>query len=389
FAILFFMIGVIQDIYLKSGIFSPDSHDITTQLTLVGTIYQGLSNVGVLICNFLYDRLGARKLTILGAFLVFGGFMLTGIATSVWHIYLSLSVASSIGGAIMYGVSLRCIPQWFVKKRATAFGIPASSGALGGLVFPFIITKVYSTLGHHWIFYVLGFISLATSTIAVVFLKDQLGQKNKQVVKNKKTKNFDLSVLKQNDMVLWMINGPLALSGRLVVFIFLPSYGTHVGMSGTQVATVTSIAAGSQFFGRICLGIIGDWIGHMNMYIVSMGISSLSIFVMWMLANSFASLAGFSVIFGFFSGAYILVNPPIAVSIVGMDKYPCAINFSMIINLLVIAIPAITSSVGTANNGSNDPFLPYKITGGTLYGVCVLLTLILKFRRNPKIFAKI
>ncbi|KAG2220060.1 hypothetical protein INT45_007304 [Circinella minor] len=242
-----------------------------------------------------FPRLGARKLSIFGAFLMFAGFTLTGVATSIWHIYLSLSIAASMGAAILYGVSIRIIPQWFIAKRATAFGIPASSGAFAGLVFPLIITKINDTLGHHCIFYILGFISLTTSAVAVTFLNDQHSeQKKKKMEQYVKTKNFNWDILRQMDVVLWMVNGPFALSGRLIVFIFLPSYGTHIGLSGTQVAAVTSIASGAQFFGRICLGLVADWIGYMNMYIGSMTVSTISIFAMWILANDFASLIGFS-----------------------------------------------------------------------------------------------
>ncbi|KAI7853968.1 major facilitator superfamily domain-containing protein [Circinella umbellata] len=357
----------------------------------------GLLNVGVIFCNLYYERLGARKLSIIGAFLTFAGFTLTGVATSIWHIYLSLSIAASLGAAILYGVSIRIIPQWFIAKRATAFGIPASSGAFAGLVFPLIITKVNDTLGHHCIFYILGFISLTTSAVAVTFLNDYPSeQKKKKIKQYVKSKNFNWDILRQMDVVLWMVNGPFALSGRLIVFIFLPSYGTHIGLSGTQVAAVTSIASGAQFFGRICLGLAADWIGYMNMYIGSMTVATISILVVWILANDFASLIGFSVIFGFFSGVYVLVNPPIAATIAGMDKYPSAINFIMIMNLLVIIIPAIISIAGNDidndNNsiiGDSDPFISYKITSGTLHGICVVLTMIIKLRRNSKLYAKI
>ncbi|KAI9257204.1 major facilitator superfamily domain-containing protein [Phascolomyces articulosus] len=383
--------GIIQDIYLKNGVF-PGSHDATTQLTLVGSAFQGLQLASVVGCNLLYGRLGPRKLTVIGSLLMFIGFITTAQATSIWNMILSLSILTSFGLAMQQG-RIICNITSLIYFYPIAFGIITSSNPLSGLVLPFIITQVYSHIGHQWIFRVLAFISLGTSAISIAFLKEQKRPKNTDQEKSnnsKPKKNFDINVLKNTQFLTWMINGPLAMSGRLLVYTFLPSHGTQIGLSDYQIAAVSSIASGIQIIGRICIGMLADRIGHVNVYLISMAVSTISILVIWMLANNFASLVGFSIVFGLFGGTYMIVNPPILASTVGMEGYPSALNFSVIANLLSIPIPPIISSVGGAKNSSNnDPFLPYKIAAGGLYGLCALLAVLLKLRRNKNIFAKV
>ena len=172
--------------------------------------------------------------------------------------FLSLSICTCLGISFQFGVSLRTIPQWFDKKRAAAFGIQSASSPLFGLIMPFIITPMYRTLGHQWycmqfwlllitkcyssffsgldgkifttikiffllhtyhrIFQIFAFLSLATSAIGIAFLKDQPIRKTKEA----KAKNFDPSVLKSINLCHWLFTEPLDMSGRYIVYTFLP-----------------------------------------------------------------------------------------------------------------------------------------------------------------------
>ncbi|KAI9266924.1 major facilitator superfamily domain-containing protein [Phascolomyces articulosus] len=390
--------GVIQDIYIKDGLFSGSN--IAMQLTLIGSLLQALLIACVIISNIFYKRLGPRGLTFLGTILNFSGFMLTAQATSIWHLYLSLSITVGLGIAFSYGATLRCTPQWFIQKRSTSFGIQGSVPSLLCLVLPLVVTQVSNTLGHPWIFRVLGFISLGTGVIAIVFLKDQPSTKNKHRSipldstknLNNNNNNFDLDVLKNPNMLLWVCGSPLSVSARYLAFVFVPLYATHIGLSGTQAASTVSIMAGSEFFGRIILGVIADRIGPLNTYIGSTVACSLAVFVIWMFAYQFTSLVGFSIVSGFFGGAYTILFPSITSTIVDCSQYPSALNVIMLANLLTIVLPLIASSFGTKDNdgaSGNDPFLIYKITAGGLFGVCTILSSIVKFRMNRRIFIKI
>ncbi|KAI9266925.1 hypothetical protein BDA99DRAFT_579345 [Phascolomyces articulosus] len=65
--------GVIQNIFIKDDIFSRPH--ITTQWTLVGYQYLSLMIACTILCDVLYERLGARILTIIGSLLIFVGFI--------------------------------------------------------------------------------------------------------------------------------------------------------------------------------------------------------------------------------------------------------------------------------------------------------------------------
>ncbi|KAI9488746.1 major facilitator superfamily domain-containing protein, partial [Zychaea mexicana] len=388
------IVGVIQDMYIRDHIFSGPN--LTTQMTLVGSISQGIVNFGVLISSLLLDRLGGtRNLCILGSCFIFGGFMLTSISTSIWQIYLSLSIGASFGAALLFGVTTLCIPHWFEKKRATAFGIQSSATQFSSLVLPFIVTRVYDTLGHQWVFRVLAFISVAINAIAIAFMKDQptrmensSGEQISGSNKNK-TMSFDLSIFKITDMLIWLPTYPMSMSSRFIVLMFLPNYGTYIGLSGTKVAAVTAIASAMSLFGRISLGIMADRFGYLNIYTLSNAMTTLTILTMWMFANNFASLIGFSVVYGFFCATQATVHPAVTARIVGMERYPAAMSFSMVLSILVIPLSLIANSLSAGIGTAKDPFLIYKLSGGALSGLCTILGLVTKFRLDRNLFANV
>lgn len=51
---------------------------------------------------------------------------------------------------IAWKAALGVPPQWFNRNRALALGIVASGSAIGGLVLPFVITRINSSLNVEW-----------------------------------------------------------------------------------------------------------------------------------------------------------------------------------------------------------------------------------------------
>ncbi|KAI8146566.1 major facilitator superfamily domain-containing protein [Fennellomyces sp. T-0311] len=204
-----------------------------------------------------------------------------------------------------------------------------------------------------------------------------------------KINNLDTSIFKNMNMIIWIIAGPLSFSGRLITLTFLPSHGTFLGLSDNQVAWLIAIDAISNFFGRLSIGIIGDMIGNVNTYFISMLLTTLSIFVLWMLAYSFETLLIFAIVYGVVSGGYAVLSAPVAVDIVGVTKYPSAMNFTMLFHALDILLPVFASHQASRDIGSGDPFWAYKVIAGVRYTICTMCAIVLKLRMSSRWDAKV
>jgi len=113
------------------------------------------------VSGSLVDRFGPRLILPVGAFIVGGGVALCSIATAQWHFYLSYGIMVAAGLSLTGWTPLTAIvSNWFVKKRALAFGILAA-GFGGSLVFATIAQFLISAFGWQIAYVIIGAASVA------------------------------------------------------------------------------------------------------------------------------------------------------------------------------------------------------------------------------------
>ncbi len=86
--------------------------------------------------GFLVDRLGTRRMVVIGYFIMGLGFIFYSQIQEVWHFYvayLAISLGSGVGGWIAI---VTLINNWFSRRRALAMSIAVSGVQLGGFLVP-------------------------------------------------------------------------------------------------------------------------------------------------------------------------------------------------------------------------------------------------------------
>ena len=86
--------------------------------------------------GFLVDRLGTRRMVVIGYFIMGIGFLFYSQIQEVWHFYvayLTISLGSGVGGWIAI---VTLINNWFARRRAFAMSLAVSGVQLGGLLVP-------------------------------------------------------------------------------------------------------------------------------------------------------------------------------------------------------------------------------------------------------------
>ncbi len=86
--------------------------------------------------GFLVDRLGTRRMVVIGYFIMGLGFIFYSQIQEVWHFYvayLAISLGSGVGGWIAI---VTLINNWFSRRRALAMSLAVSGVQLGGFLVP-------------------------------------------------------------------------------------------------------------------------------------------------------------------------------------------------------------------------------------------------------------
>ncbi|XP_021573455.1 monocarboxylate transporter 5 isoform X6 [Carlito syrichta] len=84
-----------------------------------------------------YDRLGEKTTSILGAFLVTGGYLISSWATSIPFLCVTMGLLTGLGAAFLYQVAAVVVTKYFQKRLALSTAIARSGMGLTFLLAPF------------------------------------------------------------------------------------------------------------------------------------------------------------------------------------------------------------------------------------------------------------
>ena len=112
--------------------------------------------------GFLIDRVGARKMVLVGYVIMAVGFVMFSQVQTIWHFYiafLTISLGSGLGGFLPL---ITAVNHWFNRKRTSAMAMTMSGINLGGLFVP-ILALGLASAGFRW---TTGFIACILLVIA-------------------------------------------------------------------------------------------------------------------------------------------------------------------------------------------------------------------------------
>lgn len=370
--------------YYEQNLFR-DAPNAAVNLSFVGTIALVCLNAVSPIVQICCSIFGLKTILIAGTFLVGLGLEMAGFSSQIWHLYLTQGVLFGVGASCVYVAIMGIAPQWFTKKRGLALGIIASGSGIGGLVIPFIMTPINSSLGPGWTYRILGFVCLVCDIIACFFVKERNPPATRTRKKFSQIINF--SVCKDVNFLLFSVASDIGLFGYFIPYFFLPSYATYLGLSASQGSALVAVSSACNFVGRVVTGFLADKIGRININLLFTLITALSCLLIWTFAFSYGSLMAFSTVFGLTSGSYFAVISPITASLLGMEQFPSGLSMLLFSNVISVFGPNIASAI--ESGVSSPPFFSYKMFAGVSYLVAAVILLILKLRLNRNFFTKV
>ncbi|KAI4290399.1 MAG: hypothetical protein L6R35_000332 [Caloplaca aegaea] len=171
-----------------------------------------------------------------------------------------------------------------------------------------------------------------------------------------------------------------------VPLIYLPSYATSLGLSGTMGALLLVVASFAQVLGQMAFGFVSDmriprlWVdGRVPVHILlflSTSVSGISILALWGLARSLGMLIAFAALYGISAGGFAVL----------WARMSTTLSSSPSLALTTFSYFALTKGIGNVLTGpigsalisrsphaDRDVYADGKFEGIVLYsGACML-----------------
>lgn len=252
----------------------------------------------------LFDKYGPRWLILSGTLSLSLSLMFMSISYELWHFLLAFGLLSGIASSLLFTPSIAAIGHFFKARRGFATGIAATAGSIGGIVFPLMLQRLFTTVGWAWAIRTLAFLCLAVTVVSNFLIRSRLPAAKDA------SPHPDIRIFR-NRAFAWTTLAVFLLEFALFIpLTYISSYALSKGFSSTFATNLISILNSGSVVGRVLPGWYADKIGPFNANMISVLLTAIGCFTIWLPAGHTApGIIIFALLFGFASGSNISLVP--------------------------------------------------------------------------------
>lgn len=240
------------------------------------------------VSGALVRRFGPKKIIILGLSILGISTTMMFTVNSVWHFYLQLGVASTLGVTMgAAGPMSAMISRWFRKRRTMTLAISRTGSSAGQLVLTGVVYLLLSSFGWRMSYTVLGLLVVGLVVpMSIFLLKDdpaEMGllpdgerpapgspplpkvkgawQKAKAPASGELNRGLRDALRTRNFWLLCTGYFGCGVSATFIFVYLVPYAVQEVGLTEASAAIAYAAMGGANIFGIMAAGYFGDRIG--------------------------------------------------------------------------------------------------------------------------------
>ena len=359
----FFASSVVFGVIYSFGVFlQPMAADFRVDVAAVSGFFSITSIVYYLLgapAGRLADRCGPRPVVAAGAVILGAGLCLTAAVGNIWVAYLSYAIGVGVGGACCYVPTLAIVGGWFERRRNAALGIAAAGTGSGTLAFPPIAAALTQGYGWRATFVVFGIAGAVILLACAAVVRPPPASSAPRPIGP-----TPRDLLRSREFVMLYASWVLATTALFVPFVFLPAFARDHGASEVAAAALISVIGGASIVGRLILGPIGDRIGVMPLFkltVLTMGAS----YAIWLL-STYAWLVVFAAVLGTSYGSRIAAVPSVLIELFGMENLATTLGIFFTATGIAALLGPMLAGLAVELTGGYGGGIVFALTAGLL-----------------------
>ncbi|RPD55506.1 MFS general substrate transporter [Lentinus tigrinus ALCF2SS1-7] len=352
--------GVYQDFYTRQFL----SHESPSDISWIGSVQLFLMYAPGVLVGHTFDAGYFHHVQIAGSILlVFSIFMLSLTQQDHYYqVFLAQGLGVGLGVGMLFIPSLSIVSHHFRKRRALATGIAVSGASCGGIVFPIMLNHLFamSTFGFANGVRTSGAVIAALLAIANCIMRTRLPPKGRTL-----RDTFNVKVIRHivsDGAYTWSALGAFCTNlGLFVPFFYLQLFAADHSVNATVTTYILAILNAGSTLGRTIPVALADKLGVYNMLLPAMAASAALIFSLFG-ATTTPGVIVVAVLFGFSSGAYVSLIPPM-LGLLSPDLSELGLRMGLAFSLvgisMLVGTPIFGALLGTGGS-AGGPLVWWK-----------------------------
>lgn len=285
-------------------------------LAIVYTVANSVGPITMISGGWFNDRLGPKKVILIGGVMFGAGMILSGFAKSIGFLIVSYGLLAGLGLGMAYGSTISTSVKYFPDKRGLTGGLTTAAYGFSSVLLPPVVTMIVSKTDATFAFKAVGAVFMVIIIICTFFLEQcpdgyvpagYTPPANTSSSANDKDWKGMLSTPVFYIMLVLLTSG--AFSGMMVISQASGIAQNMIGMAPAAAATAVSVLALFNTAGRICAGTLSDKIGRINTLTLGCACSIIGMVLLFFsgqgtVATFYAGVAVVGIAFGSFMGVF-------------------------------------------------------------------------------------
>jgi len=307
--------GVYNDFYVREYLKEKYS---SSQISWIGSVQLLVVLSAGLFTGRAFDTGYFYHLVIGGSVLfVFCLFMLSlSRPEHYYQVFFTQGLGLGAAIGITYIPGLGVIAHYFQRRRALALGIAASGSAVGGALHPIMLNSwFHGSVGFHQGVRASATLNLGLLVIALLLMRTRLppsSSKSGSTIINIRAFSRD------PPYVITVVGTILMLAGLYFPIFFLQLNAVMNGIDSSLAFYTIAILNGASVVGRVVPNLFVQRFGIFNVVIPCAAACAILVFSTLAVKTVVGTLT-FTVLYGFFSGAYVGIFAPMVASLAKDD----------------------------------------------------------------------
>ena len=238
--------------------------------SIVGAVLAPLSGMAT-------DRFGPRKVMIAGIFFFFGGAIITGAASEVWHLWISYGIFLGVAQACFSVPILTAANTWFRTRLGFGVGLLQAAHGLGPAIMAVFLSALIAALTWKTAFWLIGVSgSIAMIGLMLFFRNDpshvglrpygtpsneKAPKKSNPDEARQRAKVFLMSMQKTNAFWQLVVVHFFGCVGHAIVIIYVIPIAVAAGVNVVSAAGILSTLMGVSVLTRFLTPVVADYLG--------------------------------------------------------------------------------------------------------------------------------